>query len=177
MTHANFPCMSDETPDTDTDLAPSKSQLKRDALALTKLGEQLVGLDEKQLRQVTLADNIRDAVIAARKIKQHGAHKRQLLYLGKLLRQTDTSEISTYLNSLHTQSIQDARAFQQLEQWRDRLLADDQALTELLNDYPAIDRQHIRQLIRAARKEQEQGKPPSATRNLFRYLRTSIGER
>lgn len=162
--------MSDKLPDSDP--VPSKSQLKRDAQALTKLGEQLVSLDEKQLRQFSLPDNILDAIIAARKIKQHGARKRQLLYLGKLLRQIDSSEINDHLSSLHLQSKQQAMALQRVEQWRDRLLADDQAITELLNDYPAIDRQHLRQMIRTARKEQQQNKPPAAYRSLFRYLRS-----
>lgn len=162
----------DEFPD--ADLGPSKSQLKRDAQALTKLGEQLVSLDEKVLRQFALPDNIRDAVMAARKIRQHGAHKRQLLYLGKLLRQIDTDDIAARLAALHTQSKQAAMAFARLEQWRDKLLADDQAVTALLNNYPAMDSQHLRQLIRSARKEQQLNKPPAAARSLFRYLRTMI---
>jgi len=164
--------MSDEIPD--NELPPSKSQLKRDAQAMTKLGEQLVSLEEKQLRQFSLPENIFDAVIAARKIRQHGARKRQLMFLGKLLRQIDTSEINIHLESLRSQSKEEALAFQRLEQWRDKLLADDQALTALSNDYPAVDHQHIRQLIRTARKEQQQNKPPASTRALFRYLRSII---
>lgn len=118
MTHASFSSMSDEIPDPSP--TPSKSQLKREAQALTKLGEQLVSLDEKQLQQISLPENIRETIIATRKIRQHGARKRQLLFLGKLLRQTDTSEISVQLTSLHTQSKQDAQVFHQLEQWREK---------------------------------------------------------
>ena len=164
--------MSDEFDDNDQLI--SKSQLKREAHAITRLGEQLVELDEKKLRQFELPENILDAVLAARKIRAHGARKRQLLYLGKLLRTIDTSDISARLASLNNQSKEDAAAFQRLEQWRDRLLADDQALTELLNEHPALDVQHIRQLIRTARKEQQETKPPAAARSLFRYLRDSI---
>ena len=164
--------MSDESADNDQLI--SKSQLKREAHAITRLGEQLIELDEKKLRQFDLPENILDAVLAARKIKAHGARKRQLLYLGKLLRTIDTSDISARLTSLHSQSREDAAAFQRLEQWRDRLLTDDQALTELLNEYPVLDVQHIRQLIRTARKEQQESKPPAAARSLFRYLRDSI---
>ncbi len=172
MTHASFLPMSDEI--NDADLPPSKSQLKREAQAMTRLGEQLVALDDKKLRQLTLAENLFDAIIATRKIKQHGARKRQLLFLGKLLRQIDTSEITSQLAAFDTQSKQQAQAFHQLEQWRDKLLADDQAMTELLNEYPAMDRQHIRQLIRSARKEQQLNKPPAAARSLFKYLRSVI---
>jgi len=167
--------MSDEIPDS-SPLPPSKSQLKRDAQALVKLGEQLVELDEKHLRQFSLPENILDAVKAARKIRQHGARKRQLLYLGKLLRLADTMEISTQLDSLHKQSKQASQYFHRLEQWRDKLLADDQALTALLTEYPTVDRQHIRQLIRTARKEQQLNKAPAAARSLFRYLRETIPE-
>ncbi len=172
MTHASFLSMSDEIPDTPR--PPSKSQLKRDALAITKLGEQLVALEEKQLRQFSLPENILDAVIATRKIRQHGARKRQLLFLGRLLRQIDASEIDAQLLSVKAQSKEHAQAFQKLEQWRDKLLADDQALTTLLNDYPDMDHQHIRQLIRTARKEQQQNKPPASARSLFRYLRSIL---
>lgn len=164
--------MSDETNDGAS--LPSKSQLKREARAMTKLGEQLVSLDDKQLRHLQLAEPVLDAVLTARKIKQHGARKRQLLFLGKLLRQTDTSEISARLEALHGLAQQEARAFHQLEQWRDKLLADDDALTQLLNEYPAVDSQHIRQLIRSARREQQLNKPPSAARSLFRYLRSML---
>lgn len=164
--------MSEQTPE--PSLPPSKSQLKRDAQALTKLGEQLVSLDEKQLSQFNLPDNIRDAIVTTRKIRQHGARKRQLLFLAKLLRKANSSEIILQMATLNTQTKQQARAFHQLEQWRDKLLADDQALTDLLNEHPNIDAQHIRQLIRAARKDQQLNKPPASARSLFRYLRSII---
>lgn len=173
MLHASFCAMSDDTPDT---LPPSKSQLKREAQAQTRLGEQLVSLEEKQLRQLGLADDILEAVLTARRIKQHGARKRQLLYLGKLLRRIDTTPLQEQLSAATGQSSEEARALHLLEHWRDRLLADDQALTELLNEYPAVDHQHIRQLIRTARREQTQQKPPAAARRLFRYLRSVLAE-
>lgn len=164
--------MSDEN--TDFDTAPSKSQLKREAEAMTQLGEQLTKLDNGQLARLDLADNILAAIAEFRKIRSHGARKRQLLYLGKLLRQIDVSDILAQLDAFKNQSQQQNRAFHELEQWRDRLLSDDQALTELLNVHPTMDRQHIRQLIRAARKEQSQNKPPAAARSLFKYLRSEI---
>ena len=158
----------------DLEQAPSKTQLKREAEAMTRLGEQLLGLDNGQLGRLNLTDSILSAITEYRKIKQHGARKRQLLYLGKLLRKIDVSEIQDQLESFKSQAQQQNRAFHELEQWRDRLLTDDQALTELLNSYPGMDRQHIRQLIRAARKEQSQNKPPAAARSLFKYLRNAI---
>ena len=141
---------------------------------MTKLGEQLTQLDKSQLARLNLEDNVLAAISEYRKIKQHGARKRQLLYLGKLLRKIDVNEIISQLESFSTQSQQQNRAFHELEQWRDKLLTDDQALTELMNTFPNIDRQHIRQLIRAARKEQSQNKPPAAARSLFKYLRSML---
>ncbi|MDH5447007.1 MAG: DUF615 domain-containing protein [Gammaproteobacteria bacterium] len=164
--------MSDDLNNQDT--PPSKSQLKREAQALTSLGKQLVELDKTMLARLKLGDTVLTAIHDAQKIKQHGALKRQLLYIGKLLRQTDTDDIINQLESFKSIAQQQNRIFHELEQWRDKLLADDQALTNLLDTYPAIDRQHIRQLIRAARKEQSQSKPPTAARNLFKYLRSMI---
>ena len=141
---------------------------------MTKLGEQLVNLDTGQLGRLNLADNILAAINEYRKIRQHGARKRQLHYLGKLLRKIEVSDITSQLDSLNTQSQQQTRAFHELEQWRDKLLNDDEALTRLLETHPTIDRQHIRQLIRTARKEQQQNKPPAAARSLFKYLRSIL---
>mgnify|MGYP001102894059 CR=1 FL=1 len=164
--------MSDDN--NDLEQAPSKTQLKREAEAKTRLGEQLLKLDNGQLGRLNLGDNILAAISEYHKIKSNGARKRQLLYLGKLLRSTDASEILAQLDAFKTESQQQNRAFHELEQWRDRLLTDDQALTELLNSYPDMDRQHIRQLIRTARQEQSRNKPPTAARSLFKYLRSTI---
>jgi ribosome-associated protein len=164
--------MSEEN--TELEQGPSKSQLKREAEAMTKLGEQLAALDRSQLGRLNLADNILTAIHDYRKIRQHGARKRQLHYLGKLLRKIDVSDIVSQLDSLNKQSQEQNRAFHELEQWRDKLLKDDQALTELLNTHPDIDRQHIRQLIRTARNEQTANKPPAAARSLFKYLRSML---
>jgi len=164
--------MRDEIPDPDEQ--PSKSQRKRDAEAQQKLGEQLVTLDIKQLRQFALPEPLLDAILAAQKIKQHGGRKRQLQYIGKLMRQFETAPIEARLHALQNQDRQNAAALHRIEQWRERLLADDQATTELMELYPAIDSQQLRQQIRTARREQQQGKTTKAYRELFRFLRAVI---
>ena len=164
--------MHDESPDTNEQ--PSKSQRKRDAEAQQRLGEQLVALDAKQLRQCTLPEALLDAILTAQKIKQHGGRKRQLQYIGKLMRQIDTAPIEASLQALQNRYHQDTAAFHRIEQWRERLLADDQATTELMALHPSIDAQQLRQLIRNARREQQQGKTAKAYRELFRLLREAL---
>ena len=164
--------MQDESPDINEQ--PSKSQLKREAEAQQRLGEQLVALDAKQLRQFALPEQLLDAVLTAQKIKQHGGRKRQLQYIGKLMRQIDTAPIEASLQALQNHHRQDAAAFHHIEQWRERLLSDDQATTELMERHPGIDVQQLRQLIRNARREQQQGKTAKAYRELFRLLREAL---
>lgn len=174
--------MTDEQHNDDHDPEhPSKSQRKRDADAAQKLGEQLVMLDDTRLSKVDLPEQLMDAIMTARKIKQRGGRKRQLQFIGKLMRKIDTTAIETRLNQFDQQHQQQTRAFHAIEQWRDRLIADDQALMELIESYPMLDRQHLRQLIRNARQEQQkntstQNTAPRAARNLFRYLRELILE-
>lgn len=160
----------------DPSAEPSKSQRKRDAHALLKLGEQLVQLDEASLARFELPEQLHDAIVAARKIRQHVAKKRQLLFIGKLMRKIDTAAIEARFASLNQHHQQQTDSFHHIEQWREQLLQDDQSLAELIDQYPAIDRQHLRQLIRNARLEQQKNKPPSTARSLFRYLRDIIGD-
>lgn len=161
--------------DLDPDFEPeqvTKSQLKRDATALQELGEELVKLREAQLKKIPLPDPLREAVDAARRITSHGAHKRQLQYIGRLMRNVDAEPIRQALEALKGTGREAAARFQRLEHWRERLVNDgDAALSELLDDYPQADSQHLRQLIRNTRREQEQGSPRGAGRALFRYLR------
>ena len=164
--------MHDEIPGSDE--LPSKSQRKRDAEAQQKLGEQLVSLDAKHLHQFALPETLLDAILAAQKIKQHGGRKRQLQYIGKLMRQIDTTPIEVKLHELQHQHQQGAAALHLIEQWRERLLQEDHATTELMEAYPAFDSQQLRQMIRTTRQEQKQNKPPKTYRELFRYLRSVI---
>ncbi len=154
----------------------SKSQRKRDAHALRDLGAELVALAPARLAHLPLPDDLRDAVGAAQQIKSHGAHKRQLQFIGKLLRNIDPSPIREALDRLETHSAEAKAALHRLERWRDRLLDEgDGALEALLEEHPDADRQHLRQLVRTAHKEKLENRPPAAFRSLFRYLRDLIG--
>ncbi|UTW46498.1 ribosome-associated protein [bacterium SCSIO 12696] len=150
----------------------SKSELKRDMLELQQLGETLVELPEKQLEKVTLPDNLSEAVELARRLKHREGRRRQLQYIGKLMRDIEVDEIRQQLEQFDQQSRAFRQQFHQLEHWRDRLIAEgDGALNEWVSEYPQTDRQQIRQLIRQAQKEQSQQKPPAASRKLFKVLR------
>lgn len=152
--------------------AKSKSQLKREANALQELGEALVKLNASQFNAITLPEHLRAAVVAARAITEHGAHKRQLQYIGKLMRDVDPTPIQQALDAFNNRSQQATTQFHQLERWRDRLLNEgDPALSEFLTEHPGADSQQIRQLLRNAAREAKANKPPAAARALFRYLR------
>ena len=160
------------------DEAPvSKTQRKREAHAIQALGESLVQLNKSALQQIPLPDDLHAAITEAQRIHQHGALKRQLQYIGKLMRQYEIEPIrAAYEKATHSYR-EDVQQHHLLEQWRDRLLTDgDKALEALLRDHPAADRQHIRQLVRSAQKESAFNKPPKAARELFRYLRQFLSD-
>ena len=151
----------------------SKSQLKREAHALLELGKKLVQLDKASLEKIPLPDNLLDAINNAKKIRQHGALKRQMQFIGKLMRKTDAEPIQAAYEAATNHYRADTRQLHMLENWRDRLLAEgDSALGELLKQFPDADRQHLRQLMRSAKKERELNKPPRAARELFQYLKS-----
>jgi len=152
------------------DLPKSKSQIKREMHELQALGKQLVELSPRQLVDIPLSEKVRDAIVTARTLK-HGAIRRQFQYIGSLMPKEDEASIRTMLHKLQQPHKDDVKAFHQLEQWRDQLLLGDQdLLNELVNKFENFDRQHIRQLIRNAKKEQEKNKPPKSARLIFKYL-------
>jgi ribosome-associated protein len=151
---------------------PSKSELKRESHALKDMGERLTQLSPDQLARMPLPENLREAVDEGRRIRQPGAKKRQLQYIGKLMRTLDAEPIREALAELDLKSARSAARHHQAERWRERLLEDgDAALSELVAEYPQADRQQLRQLARNAIKEQRQNRPPQSARALFRYLR------
>lgn len=164
-----------EENESDKEVVKSKSQLKREMHALQSLGEELVNLSKDQFEKITLPEELHDAVVEARNIHQHGAHKRQLQFIGKLMRGIDPEPIQEQLDTLKGQSAQAAHTLHSIEHWRDQLLENgDQVLENFVEQYPQTDRQHIRQLLRNAHKEIRANKPPKSTRALFRYLREII---
>lgn len=152
----------------------SKSQLKRESSELQKLGAELAKLSVDKIEAASLSESLEVAVLLARRSKK-GAYKRQLKFIGKLLRSTDCEPIRAYLDRINNASAEAVRELHQAEQWRDRLLAEgDVALTEFLGRYMEADRQSLRQMIRSAQQELKLDKSPKTARTLFRYLRGLI---
>lgn len=159
--------------DDDIPEGPSKSQLKRESLALQDLGAELVKLPESQLAALDLPENLRDAIELARRITSHGAQKRQRQYIGRLMHDVDAEPIRALLEQLRGSDRVSKARFQETERWRDRLIAEgDTALAEFLERRPEADRQHLRRLVREAAQEAAAGRPPRHARELFRYIQS-----
>lgn len=153
---------------------PSKSQLKRDMLALQKLGEFLVSEPKDRVMRVPLPDDVRDAILECQRIKAHEGRRRQMQFIGKKMRalsEDQVAEIQRTIDGWRGVSKAQTAALHALERHRERLLKDDHALTELLAQHPETDAQHLRALIRNARKEQAENKPPKAFREIFHILK------
>ena len=150
----------------------SKTQRKRECHTLQELGEALIALSRNSLEQIPLNDDLKNAILEAHRIKQRGAMKRQRQYIGRLMRDADSDAIQQAYDRITSPHQVDVQQLHKIERWRDRLIEQgDDALGELLNDYPHADRQHLRQLSRTASREQEQHKAPKAAREIFQYLK------
>jgi ribosome-associated protein len=153
---------------------PSKSQLKREMTALQKLGEDLINEPRDRVKRVPMPEDVRDAILECQQIKDHEGRRRQLQYVGKKMRTLDADEVAAIqrtIDSWRGLSKADTAAMHALERRREKLLANDSALTELLAKHPDLDAQQLRTLIRNARKEQAENKPPKAYREIFQILK------
>ncbi|MGB2172587.1 MAG: ribosome biogenesis factor YjgA [Porticoccaceae bacterium] len=151
---------------------PSRSQLKRENQELRDMGEQLVLLANSQLEKITLDDSLKEAIKEARRLKNLDARRRQIQYIGKLLRKIDITEIKYSLEKLNHQSQTFRQHFAKLEQWRDRFISEgNDAIEDFITNYPEADRQQLRNLQRQACREKSQNKPSAASEKLFKYIR------
>lgn len=153
---------------------PSKSRRKADAHDLQTLGAELVELNRNQLAQVELPESLRDAVLAAQRISAHEGRRRQLQFIGKLMRYVDPAPIRAKIDGWKTVSIEETARLHLIERWRDRLIEDAAAVEALTSDYPQVDLQQLRTLLRNERREREQNKPPKSYRAIFQLLRDII---
>lgn len=154
----------------------SKTQMKKQMNDLQALGLELTRLSSDTLKKMNLPEDLLEAVLTYQKITSNSALKRQAQYIGRLMRQTDHTPISSYLARLKGENKAHNAYLQRLENLRLALIADDKALTELISRYPDIDINNLRTLIRNARKEHADNKPPKAFRALFQQLKTEISE-
>ena len=155
---------------------PSKSQLKREMTALQHLGAELVALSKERLAKIDMPERLRDALLDAQRFTKHEAKRRQMQYIGKIMRDIDAAPLQAAMDEIKGNSEAANIRQHRLENLRTRLMEDETKFSELARDYPAADIQHLRQLRRNALKEAEQGKPPRAYRELFRELRELEGK-
>lgn len=161
---------------TETPERPSKSQRKRDMHDLQDLGEKLALLPRERLAKVDLPDALRRAIEEVQRITKHEARRRQMQYIGKLMRDVDPAPLREILAAFEGKSHAETARLHRVERLRERLLADEAVLTEIGSDHPGTDLQRLRQLRRNTLKEQDEGRPPRAFRELFRELR-ELGSR
>ncbi len=154
---------------------PSKSQLKREMSALQELGAELVAEARDRIKRIPMPEDVREAILTCQQITDHEGRRRQLQFVGKKMRTLDEAELAVIretINSWKGASKAETAALHALERQRDKLLADDAALTALRDRFPQIDMQHLRTLIRNARKEQAENKPPKAYREIYQLLKS-----
>ncbi len=150
----------------------SRSELKREVQALHSLGRLLTKLPAAQLDNMSLPENLRSAIADYQRFTSHTAMKRQLQYIGRVMRNIDPEPIKQAHQRLLNQDRKVNAHFHRLEKWRDRLLNEgDSALTELIDEAPEIDAQQMRQMIRNAQREASKNKPPKSARAIFQYLK------
>ncbi len=167
--------MEDIDNEADEYSGPSKSQLKREMTALQDLGAELVALSKERLAKIEMSERLRDALLEAQRITKHEAKRRQMQYIGKIMRTVDAAPLRAAMDEINGVSKAATIRQHQLERLRTRLMEDETVFSEVARDYPGADMQHLRQLRRNALKEAQQGKPPRAYRELFRELRDLEG--
>ena len=150
----------------------SKTKAKEEVDALQALGNRLVGVGNDRLKKLDIPESLRDAVMEAKRITSHGALRRQMQYIGKLMRDVDTAPIQEMLDEIDGISNKANARFHALEKLRDRLIEDESVITTLKNDYPDLDVSALRTMRRNAIKEQAEQKPPKAYRAIFQLLKS-----
>jgi ribosome-associated protein len=158
------------------DEIPSKTKKKQEMHDLQKLGAALVQLSAAHLERISLPEELAQAVRDARRIRSHEAKRRQVQFIGRLMREFDPEPIRAQLAVVEGGSAQARASHQRVEHWRARLMEDEGALTAFARECAGADLQQLRTLLRNARKEQAEGRPPRAYRELFRVIREAAGE-
>jgi ribosome-associated protein len=156
------------------ELQISKTQRKREMQALQDLGEELIALSPDKLAGLDLPTRLLDAVLEAKRISKFGALRRQMQYVGRLMRDADADVIRSQLDVWKGTSVAETARLHAIERWRTQLIGDERALGELLDQFPHADAQRLRALIRNVKREAAAKKPPKSFRELFQELREII---
>ena len=167
------------TPDNELgDEAPSRSQLKRESAAVQELGEELCKLPGQVLIDLGVDEELREAIIVWQKTATHEGKRRQMQYVGRLMRNVDTRRLFTAWQKFKADGAASAKALHEIEELRQRLIDNAPGVwSEVFSKFPDIDKHELEQLVKEAREEQKTGKPPRAFRAVFRFLREAGGIR
>jgi len=165
---------STQTSDLKQDATISKTRIKQEMHALQKIGERLIELNSNQLKEFFLPDTLFEAIIEAKQIRKNGARRRQIQYIGKLMREVDISPIKEKISTWDGLSKQHTAWIHQIERWRKSLLEDKNSFSEFAGLYPNANLQRIRTLTRNTHKETLSDKPPKNFHALFHELQLSI---
>jgi ribosome-associated protein len=156
------------------DVPPSKTRRKQAMHELQDLGEALVALDPPRLAALGLPERLAEAIALARRITKHEGRRRQMQFIGRLMRDVDAEPIRAALASIAAVSHEDRARFAAAEAWRDRLLAEEAARTEFVALHPDVDGEDLARMIRDARAERTDGRPPHRYRALFRLVARTL---
>ncbi|MCE2908906.1 MAG: DUF615 domain-containing protein [Burkholderiaceae bacterium] len=162
----------DADPD-DADSRPSKSALKRQSHDLQALGLEVADLPEQRLTATPMPDGLREAILEYRRTKSHEGRRRQLQYVGKLMRSADEAVLREAVAAARLGSARETLALHEAERWRAELIADDAALTRWMQQHPDSDAQQLRSLVRAARRDAvvPEARQPRSHRELFQFIK------
>ena len=152
----------------------SKTQLKKQSKDITSFGQAITLLNQNQLEQLNLPSDINNAIEDYKKIKSLSAKKRQLLFIGRLLRSTDLHEAFIQYEAIKNHSQLANQQFHLVEKWRDKLIQSPDAITEFINQFPKTDVQQLRSLIKSSINEIEKNKPLKSSRSLFKIIQSIL---
>ena len=162
----------------DGDERPSKTQLKQQSHELQKLGLQLAELSQERLDRTAMPDALREAIETYRRTRSHEGRRRQLQFVGKLMRSADDAPLREAVAAAALGSARETLLLHEVERWRAELMADDAALTRWLQAHPGTDAQQLRSLVRAARRDAgaltAEQRQPRAVRELFQFIKPFV---
>jgi ribosome-associated protein len=172
------PLPDDEMPDDDSDARPSKSELKRQMHELQALGQALLELPAQRSAALDLSEGLRDALAEYHRTRSFEGRRRQIQYIGKMMRFNDPEPIREAIAAYKLGSAKDSLALHEAERWREELLASDDAVTRWINQFPQTDAQQLRNLLRSARKDAQaeavDKRHGKSYRELFQLVKSAL---
>ena len=160
--------------DLEKDSVVSKTELKKDSKKIQQFGRKISDLTINNIEAFKFPLNIYEAVIGLKNLKSNSAKKRQVQYLGKLLREIDLTDAFLVMKQLKVSSQKEIQRNHIIEGWRDKLLSNNNSITKFVDEYPKIDRQSLRQTISNAQKEKKEDKGPKYSRQLFKLIKDIV---